>query len=276
MQLLATVSLALVAMGCGASGHDARRSSNARVGTRGPLTSQTSPDRRSGVTGAAVDRFLAYTSYIRVGTRRRKDIALTFDDGPSPYTAQILSILERTRVPATFFEIGRQAQTSPGLIQRESHDGFDVGDHTLSHPALAALSASRQQSEIGQGARRIASAGAAAPRLFRPPYGSFNASTLAALGFRRMLMVLWSVDTKDYRFPGVRRIVYTALSGARAGAIILMHDGGGPRDQTVEALPRIIRGLQRRGFHLVTVTQLVADDPPPPNQGPATSLPGRG
>ena len=100
--------------------------------------------------------------------------------------------------------------------------------------------------------------------LFRPPYGSFNATTMRELQSLHLLMVLWSVDTDDYLQPGVSVIVQRALAGARPGAIILMHDAGGTRTQTIAALPTIIRGLRARGFHLVTVPQLLKDDAPPP------------
>jgi peptidoglycan/xylan/chitin deacetylase (PgdA/CDA1 family) len=108
----------------------------------------------------------------------------------------------------------------------------------------------------------------------RPPYGSLDATTLDVLKAQRMLMVLWSVDTSDYARPGVSRIIYTAVSGAQPGAIILMHDGGGDRSETVAALPRIITRLRQRGFRLVTISQLLADDPPPKNQPPPHSLAG--
>lgn len=275
----AAIALAGVSAGCAAPAHHSRTgaANDPHISPGATVKRARSSTLLSTGAGlAAIDRVLAYTSYIRVGSRRRKDVALTFDDGPSPYTQRILTVLEHEHVPATFFEIGRQAKAFAGLTRRETHDGFAVGDHTQNHPAPAALSARAQQTEIVQGARSIQSAGAQAPRLFRPPYGSFNADTLATLHARRMLMVLWSADTKDYSQPGVKRIVYVALSGARAGAIILMHDGGGPREQTVAALPRIIRGLKRRGYHLVTVTQLVADDPPSRSQGPPVGLSGAG
>jgi chitin deacetylase len=85
-------------------------------------------------------------------------------------------------------------------------------------------------------------------------------------------MVLWSADTKDYSQPGTKKIIYAGISAGRPGAIVLMHDGGGNRAETVAALPRIITRLRQRGYHLVTVPQLIADDPPPPNQPPPHPL----
>jgi peptidoglycan/xylan/chitin deacetylase (PgdA/CDA1 family) len=224
---------------------------------------------------AAVRRVLGYTSYVAAGSRRRRDVALTFDDGPSPFTVKVLAILERERAAATFFDIGRAAQMFPALVARERRDGFAIGDHTQAHPAMAALSPGAQAEQIDLGAAHIRAAGGPVPRLFRPPYGSFDAATQRALRARGMLMVLWTVDTSDFSRPGTARIVYAALSGARSGAIVLMHDGGGPREQTVAALPRIIRKLRRRGFRLVTVPQMLREDPPP-RARPGTAAPAVG
>ncbi|HEY4997171.1 MAG TPA: hypothetical protein VII03_04185, partial [Solirubrobacteraceae bacterium] len=121
---------------------------------------------------------------------------------------------------------------------------------------------------------RIELLGGRRPVLFRPPYGSFNATTLRELKKLHLLMILWSVDTDDYRQPGVSVIVERALAGAKPGEIILMHDAGGLREQTIAALPLIIRALRARGFHLVTVPQLLADDPPPPGQQIPPNLSG--
>ena len=224
----------------------------------------------------SVDRVLSYTSYVRVGVGRRREVALTFDDGPGPYTQAILRILTRTHTPATFFVIGRQALLYRRVVAAEARDGFEVGDHTETHPLLSALPVALQRAQIVDGARAIASDAAPFPRLFRPPYGSFDAATLAVLRATRMLIVLWTVDTSDYARPGVARIVYSALSGLRPGAIILMHDGGGDRRQTIAALARIIRGLHRRGYRAVTLSQLVGDDPPPHDQPLPQPLSGGG
>ena len=128
---------------------------------------------------------------------------------------------------------------------------------------LATLSAHDQHEELFEQIARVELLGGHRPVLFRPPYGSFNATTLRELHELHLLMVLWSVDTDDYQQPGVPVIVQRALEGAHPGAIILLHDAGGVRTQTIAALPQIIEGLRARGFHLVTVPQLLKDDPPP-------------
>ena len=162
----------------------------------------------------------------------------------------------------------------PSITARLVRAGMAIGDHTQDHPSLGGLTGKRQAVELDRAARAIHAGGGPWPLLFRPPYGSFNAATLALLRARDMLMVLWTVDTRDYARPGVRRIVYTALSGARPGAIILFHDGGGDRSQTLAALPRIIERLRRRGYRLVTIPELLRDDPPPASRPPPRSRAG--
>jgi peptidoglycan/xylan/chitin deacetylase (PgdA/CDA1 family) len=222
----------------------------------------------------SVERILGYTSYIARGSLHRNDVALTFDDGPSPYTPEILAILRRAHVRATFFEIGANIAAYPRIAAQVHRDGMLIGDHTQTHPPLATLAAAAQTAQLRDCAREIESIGAPFPVLWRPPYGSFNANTLSVTRDLHMLMVLWTVDTSDYARPGVARIEYTALSGARGGTILLFHDGGGNRSQTIKALPFILARLKRRHFHIVTITQLLRDDPPPRGQPPPHSLAG--
>jgi peptidoglycan/xylan/chitin deacetylase (PgdA/CDA1 family) len=221
-----------------------------------------------------VDSVLAYTPFVREGATQSRDVALTFDDGPGPYTPQILDVLEREHVPATFFVIGQEIHDFASSTEREVRDGFVIGDHTENHPMMAHLSAHDQKEQLFEQAARIELLGGRKPRLFRPPYGSFNATTFHLLQQMKMLMVLWSVDTDDYEQPGVETIVKRALEGAKPGAIILMHDAGGNREQTVAALPLLIHALRARGLHLVTVPRLLADDPPPRGLPLPSSLAG--
>jgi peptidoglycan-N-acetylglucosamine deacetylase len=140
---------------------------------------------------------------------------------------------------------------------------------------MSRLSSADQRSQILRQARSVQRYRVPFPRLFRPPYGMWNDATIDVLRRFRMLMVLWTVDTADYRRPGVKAIVRAAVSGARPGAIILLHDAGGNRSQTVAALPKIIAGLRTRGYRLVTVPRLLVDNPPAPAQG-TSSVIGRG
>jgi peptidoglycan-N-acetylglucosamine deacetylase len=217
--------------------------------------------RRARSAGRAVDRALRRRSVLRRGSRREREIALTFDDGPSAYTRAILRILRRARVRATFFPVGYSLHRWPLALAAEARAGHVVGDHTLHHPPLARLSFRAQLREIRGEARRLGRYGIPRARLVRPPYGSFDRRTVAIARRLGMLVVMWSVDSEDYTRPGRRAIVRRVLAGARPGAIVLLHDGGGPREQTVAALPAVIRRLRRRGFRLVTVPELLPRGP---------------
>jgi peptidoglycan/xylan/chitin deacetylase (PgdA/CDA1 family) len=214
----------------------------------------------------AIDRTLARTPYVRVAGSQHREVALTFDDGPGPYTPHILSILQRHNVPATFFEVGVLERYFHASTSEIVARGYAVGDHTFSHAPMSRLSRSDQRAQLLEDARAVTGYGARFPRLFRPPYGLWNSATLALLRKYRMLMVLWTVDTSDYRRPGTARIMRSALDGAKPGAIILLHDGGGDRAETVAALPKIIARLRARGYRFVTVPRLLLDNPPPANQ----------
>jgi peptidoglycan/xylan/chitin deacetylase (PgdA/CDA1 family) len=211
----------------------------------------------------AIDRALAYTAFIKAGLPRHRVIALTFDDGPSPYTPQIIRILDRLHAKATFFIVGQQLNDFGSGVRDELTHGFAVGDHTENHAFMTRLGAAAQYQQIHDAAVRMTRLGAPFPRLYRPPYGLYDSGTLGVLKRLGMLMTLWSVDTRDWTRPGTARIFQRALSAAQPGAIVLLHDGGGDRSQTVAALPAIINALRRRHYGFVTVPQLLRLDPPP-------------
>jgi peptidoglycan/xylan/chitin deacetylase (PgdA/CDA1 family) len=215
---------------------------------------------------AAINRTLAYTPYVRIAGAQHRELALTFDDGPGPYTSQLVSTLDQLNVPATFFEIGVAEQYfHAGTTDVIAH-GYALGDHTFSHAPLSQLSAADQRSQIASEASTIVKYGAPFPRLFRPPYGLFNGTTLTLLRKYRMLMILWTVDTSDYRLPGASSIVDSVVTGAQPGAIVLMHDAGGNRAETIAALPKIVEALRAKGYRFVTVPKLLLDNPAPANQ----------
>jgi len=268
--VLSLVVLALlIAAALGARGHGGAqagpRSGLAVAGD--PLLEPPDPReaalraRRARSAGRAVDRALRRKTMIRRGSPRAREIALTFDDGPSLYTRAILRILRRTHTHATFFPVGYALDRWPRSLAAETGAGHVVGDHTVNHPRLARLSFRAQLREIRGEARRLRRRGVPAVRLLRFPYGSYDRRTLAIARRLRMLVVMWSVDSQDYTRPGRRRIARNVLAGAQPGTIVLMHDGGGPREQTVAALPTIIHRLRRRGFRLVTVPELLLHRP---------------
>jgi peptidoglycan-N-acetylglucosamine deacetylase len=215
---------------------------------------------------AAINKTLAYTpAVMRAGTQHR-ELALTFDDGPGPYTLRLLKVLRRMHTAATFFEVGVGLQYFHAGTSAIVKLGYPIGDHTWSHPDMAELSRSQQQDQLLQQTRGIHRYGATFPRMFRPPDGDWNSTTLQLLHKDHMLMVLWSLDTDDWQLPGARTIVHRVLSGAKPGSIVLMHDAGGNRSETIAALPKVIRGLRKQGYKLVTVPQLLLDNPAPKKQ----------
>jgi peptidoglycan-N-acetylglucosamine deacetylase len=279
--LVAIVLLAVVLLiGAGAAppqtvraAHDGGFLAHLRELSREQTTAVTG--REAAAETAAINRTLAYTPYVRIAGAQHREIALTFDDGPGPYTPAILAILEREHVPATFFEVGVEDRYFSASTSAIAADGDVIGDHTEAHAAMSKLSAGKQQAQLLRQARSVERYGARFPRLFRPPYGVWNAATIALLHQYRMLMVLWTVDTSDYLRPGVPRIVNAAVGGARPGAIILLHDAGGDRSQTVAALPRIIAALRKKHYVLVTVPELLVDNPAPRVQNIASVI-GKG
>ncbi|MGH2854704.1 MAG: polysaccharide deacetylase family protein [Solirubrobacteraceae bacterium] len=275
---LALVAILILAIGAahsrgGTRSHPVHRARPRRA-TAVPPTPAQRAARAHQAEAAAIDRVLSYTPAITEGGRRGHELALTFDDGPGPYTAQLVHVLDSLHVHATFFAIGEEERYFSAGTLAELHSGDVVGDHTETHPMMARLSAHAQHEQLFEQILRIQLLDGPTPRLFRPPYGSFDATTFKELRALHLLMVLWSEDTSDYSLPGVAAIVQRALAGAHPGAIILMHDGGGDRSETIAALPAIVRGLRRRGLEPVTVPRLLLDDPPPRGLPIPTSLAG--
>jgi peptidoglycan/xylan/chitin deacetylase (PgdA/CDA1 family) len=205
---------------------------------------------------------LVYASH---GPAGRKIMALSFDDGPSPYTERLFKTLVRYHVAGTFFMIGERVanlieQThGAGLLREMVDHGMEIGNHSYNHP--------RDLPEEGEGAslqleltnREIERASGFEPCLFRPPYGNLTPELVQRAKVLGLTTVKWDVDPEDWRHPGVSVIRERVLSGAKPGAIVVMHDNIETHGQTVEALPGIIEGLEGRGYHLVTITQLLGD-----------------
>ncbi len=178
--------------------------------------------------------------------------ALTFDDGPGTYTQAVLDALAAKHVPATFFVLGGAAAGNKAMIKAIKAAGHEVENHTWSHPVLTEVSAERVRSEISR-TNAVIGGG----RFLRPPYGTYNAAVAAqahALGLR---IALWTVDTLDWKHPSVESIMSYVKAKTKPGAIILMHDGGKNRSQTVAAIPVIVDWLFARGYSLTTVEQLL-------------------
>ncbi|MFI0445732.1 polysaccharide deacetylase family protein [Actinomadura sp. 6N118] len=191
----------------------------------------------------------------RTDCTKAKCIALTFEDGPGPYTARLLDILAARKARATFFVVGANADADPELLRREAAEGHEIGNHTQSHRDLSRLPAMKVNSDIQRTDEIVRAATGKAPTLLRPPYGAGNATVAEVARSLGMPQILWNVDTRDWHDHDARVIADRAVSKARPGAIILLHD---VRRSSVEAVPRILQRLQDEGYTFVTVSDLLA------------------
>lgn len=196
----------------------------------------------------------------------RRLVAITFDDGPSSYTETYLRILKEHGAVGTFFQLGTEIASYEGyeeLAARMIADGNEICSHTYNHYQLTTLGAADCYAEVDQTFQLLRDAGVETT-LIRPPYGDFNMDNWMATQGIMSAYIFWNIDTLDWSLPGADAIVASAVSAAN-GEIILMHDGGGNRDQDVEALPRIIDELHEQGYEFVTISELMASDPTIPS-----------
>lgn len=191
----------------------------------------------------------------------QKIVALTFDDGPAEkYTEAYLSILSQYGAKATFFELGKNVEQYPDLAKEVLDSGNEIMSHTQNHKQLTTLDEDDLKTEINDSLDAIRSATGDSVVGIRPPYGAFREGTWLKTGGCISLTVNWDKDSEDWRKPGADTIVSNATDGIEPGDIILMHDGGGERDQDVEALPKIIKTLQDQGYTVTTVSELLKSD----------------
>ena len=182
-----------------------------------------------------------------------KVIALTFDDGPGPYTAQLLDILDQHGAKATFFLIGSKVSAQADVLRRMHARGHQLGNHSWSHPELPKLPVDQIAGEIDRTNDAIKQATGVTPTVMRPPYGAVNSAVLEQLRLRGMSSILWSVDTRDWADRNSQIVCSRAVAGAHPGAIILMHD---IHQTSVGAVPCILSALKQQGYSFVTVQGL--------------------
>lgn len=188
--------------------------------------------------------------------RGRREVALTFDDGPGPQTLQLLDELRRLHARATFFVVGSMAALRPDVVRAEHRARMEIGNHTWSHTALPMLGVHAQRVEIERTNLIIRRLTGVRPRFMRPPDLRAGDRTARILRLEHMVGVLRTIDTRDWTLPGTRAIVRSALR-VMPGGIVEMHDAGGyTRSQTLAAVPHIVRGLRRRHLRIVTVGRL--------------------
>jgi cellulose synthase/poly-beta-1,6-N-acetylglucosamine synthase-like glycosyltransferase/peptidoglycan/xylan/chitin deacetylase (PgdA/CDA1 family) len=207
---------------------------------------------------------------VRIGRR----IALTFDDGPDPHwTPEIAATLMRLHVPATFFEVGEHVVENPGVVADLHRDGFELGNHTFSHADLNTAGSFRDL-QVSLTESAISGAAGVRPRFVRPPYSATPSAvdpqqerSFADIARHGYVIALANYDAEDWRRPGVDEIVRNATPPGKQGGVVLMHDGGGDRSETVAALERLVPELRARGFEFVGLNNLLGasasqTDPP--------------
>ncbi|NMG05750.1 polysaccharide deacetylase family protein [Brasilonema sp. UFV-L1] len=189
-------------------------------------------------------------------TKGEKVIALTFDDGPwAGSTAEVLDILKKNNIKATFFVVGRMLKTYPELGKRIVAEGHVIGNHTWHHwyhyfnPQAAAF-------EIDSTTDLIYELTGAKTTLFRPPGGMMHNGLVSYAKNRSYSVIMWSADSVDYSRPAVPRLIKNVMRDSKPGGIVLMHDGGGNRSRTVQALPQIISNFRKQGYRFVTIPEL--------------------
>lgn len=192
--------------------------------------------------------------YRRHANPRKRIVALTFDDGPSGYTRGVLRALDRFDAKATFFVLGKEVSGREKTLRQMLAAGHEIGNHSFSHRIYPGLDDLRQTNQ------RIESATGFTPCLFRPPYGAVSRSLLDEARHAGLDTIAWDVDPTDWSTPGAAAIYKRVVGAVHNGAIVVMHDGGGNRSQTVAALPAIIKNLRLRGYRLVTVTEALGHE----------------
>lgn len=206
----------------------------------------------------------------------RKVIALTFDDGPSEErTNDILYVLNQHNIKATFFVLGQNVQAYPDLAKKIVQYGHAIGNHTWSHPYAQQSKASAAR-QVDRTTDLIYKVTGVKTQLFRPPGGYLNNGLASHAKNKQNAIIMWSVDTTDYR-NSAKRIKENILKNAKSGGIVLLHDGGGNRWNTLIALPHIIEELKKQGYEFVTIPELLAmgEIQPKQNQKISTNIPAK-
>ena len=187
-----------------------------------------------------------------------KVVALTFDDGPHPkYTSHILDLLNQYDAKGTFFVVGQLAEKNPEVIARMYEEGHELANHTYTHPSTKSVSKIKE--EIEQTNNVIFSITGFYPNLFRPVEGYYTDEIVQAVVKEGFTIVMWSwhQDTEDWKNPGIYLITSKVLRGIKEGNVVLFHDGGGNRSQTVRALEKILPELQKQGYRFITISEMI-------------------
>jgi len=249
-----------VVVGGGGSAHRSAASGGGGGGGSGSPAAGATKGAKGANTGspANLDALVAAGKPVYCGAGRQRLVALTFDDGPGPYTKFAIDELGRAHARVTWFLVGRNLQPNAARLPQEQALG-ELADHTWTHPALTGLSADAATSEIQRTRDAVAAAAGRPTRLFRPPYGLRNSGiddTVRRLG---LIDVIWSVDSLDSAGADKHGIARAVIGNLHPGAIVLMHEN---RGQTIQALHKILPALRRKHLEAVPVSELLQRDPP--------------
>jgi peptidoglycan-N-acetylglucosamine deacetylase len=189
-----------------------------------------------------------------VNCARVKCIALTFDDGPGPYTAKLLDLLREHRTKVTFFLVGQRVGKYAKTTRRMARDGHEIGNHTYTHPHLTSLLDDQVRDQIGRTQAAIHRATGKEPRLMRPPYGDTDERVGAIAAEMGLPQILWNGSSRDWELRNTGAVTKKVLGLAKRDRVILMHDIW---PETVKAMPKILTTLEKKGYHVVPVTSLL-------------------
>jgi peptidoglycan-N-acetylglucosamine deacetylase len=190
------------------------------------------------------------------GDRARRRVALTFDDGPSDHTEQVLDVLGESGARATFNVVGEFVPGREAVLRRAGDEGHEIGNHGLRHQRLSGRPL-RTLEEILRTGRRVSRATGVRPRVFRPPYGWVSPGVLAAARLAGLVVVNWDVNPRDWEAPDADALVEDVMTWVRPGSVVLLHDGRGMRDPTVAAVGPLLDALRADGYEPVTVSELL-------------------
>lgn len=259
-RLSAALAVTILATGCTVQQTDPPTETAAPTGpaTTTPRSTPTPPrprprHRSDRLAGHGRPKAEAVRSIDELTGRHGKYVALTFDDGPGPQTPEVLKALQHAKVPATFFTVGDNVDRHPGVVRALHKAGMSVQTHTAHHADLATLDRAAVRREVSSGVASVHKATGHKPTCVRPPYNAWSTTSLAATAGLGVWSVSYDVDPRDWAGLSHGQIVGQVMSQVEPGAIVLMHDGGGDREQTVRALPQMIKKLKAKGYRFVSL-----------------------
>jgi len=244
------------------SGFPAPSSEAISLSSKGPVLISAKQPHKAHKKSLTVSQLIRkYPDTLKTRGPRVKAVALTFDDVPDPrFTPQLLDVLNKYHVKATFFVVGNRAKKHPELVSRMVREGHIIGNHSYNHPNFRKLRMKEFKSQIIRTENIIQNIAGYKPKLIRPPYGEITEGQLKWAKSQGYKVINWNVDSQDWKGLPKGQVKANILSSTGKGAIILQHGGGGVGSHlegSIQALPEVITSLKQRGYTFVTVPQLL-------------------